>query len=293
MSKKWREDAILHPSWYKDFNFNHREGATARFVNIRQSAFTLAEVLITLGVIGVVAALTMPSVINTAQKMVLRNQFKRSYSLITNAINKTSYDLGYTPACYGWQKSKNSPTCAEYNDAGTCTKYTTPDGSSLPGDTWGNTSGCTEFYNQFIKEFNVIKTCSSNAYPDCIPDYKGIDEIRQADYDTDPSDPNYIPNYGEQATASGGCNYLRKNTINSQKAFVTNDGMIIFAYSGGYKFAVDVNGKKGPNKWGYDLYSLRMDAVEEGAPPIIKRGECNTVEEGGTSTTALLQNMSK
>ena len=47
------------------------------------------------------------------------------------------------------------------------------------------------------------------------------------------------------------------------------------------------------NKWGYDLYSLRMDAVEEGAPPIIKRGECNTVEEGGTSTTALLQNMSK
>lgn len=69
--------------------------------------------------------------------------------------------------------------------------------------------------------------------------------------------------------------------------------MIIFAYNTSYSFAVDVNGKKGPNKWGYDLYSLRMDVAAEGGSPIIKRGECSIVEEGGTSTTALLQNMSK
>lgn len=42
--------------------FTLTEGATlvVRFDNIRRVAFTLAEVLITLGVIGIVAALTMP-----------------------------------------------------------------------------------------------------------------------------------------------------------------------------------------------------------------------------------------
>ena len=42
------------------------EGAThvANSQNIRRAAFTLAEVLITLGIIGVVAALTMPNIIH-------------------------------------------------------------------------------------------------------------------------------------------------------------------------------------------------------------------------------------
>ena len=43
----------------------------------KKAAFTLAEVLITLGIIGVVAALTLPIVINKAQSMILKNQFKR------------------------------------------------------------------------------------------------------------------------------------------------------------------------------------------------------------------------
>lgn len=47
--------------------------------------FTLAEVLITLGIIGVVAALTMPVLINKHRSMVLRNQFKAAHSLLTSA----------------------------------------------------------------------------------------------------------------------------------------------------------------------------------------------------------------
>lgn len=76
----------------------------------------------------------------------------------------------------------------------------------------GNTSECTVFYNQFIKEFNVIKTCNGNAYPECLPDYKGIDQINQANYTTDPSDPNYVENYGELVT-SGGCGGLKKEIL--------------------------------------------------------------------------------
>ena len=36
--------------------------------NIRQKGFTLAEVLITLGIIGIVAAMTMPTLIGKYQK---------------------------------------------------------------------------------------------------------------------------------------------------------------------------------------------------------------------------------
>ena len=38
--------------------------------------FTLAEVLITLGIIGVVAAMTLPSLIQERQNKVLETQFK-------------------------------------------------------------------------------------------------------------------------------------------------------------------------------------------------------------------------
>ena len=46
--------------------------------------FTLAEVLITLGIIGVVAAMTIPTLIANYQKKVLENQFKKGYSTLAN-----------------------------------------------------------------------------------------------------------------------------------------------------------------------------------------------------------------
>ena len=45
-----------------------------------QRGFTLAEVLITLGIIGVVAAMTLPAVINNVQNKQLETSFKKSYS---------------------------------------------------------------------------------------------------------------------------------------------------------------------------------------------------------------------
>ena len=47
-------------------------------------AFTLAEVLITLGVIGVVAAMTMPTLIKNYQKQVYVTQFKKTVNFLTN-----------------------------------------------------------------------------------------------------------------------------------------------------------------------------------------------------------------
>ena len=52
----------------------------------KKPAFTLAEVLITLGIIGVVAALTMPSLIANYQKKVLVAQLKKDVNFIQNSV---------------------------------------------------------------------------------------------------------------------------------------------------------------------------------------------------------------
>ncbi len=54
--------------------------------NKRKFAFTLAEVLITLGIIGVVAALTMPSLIAKHQEKAAVARLKKAYSILSQAM---------------------------------------------------------------------------------------------------------------------------------------------------------------------------------------------------------------
>lgn len=51
-----------------------------------KSAFTLAEVLITLGIIGVVAAMTMPTLMNSTQGAQYRAAYKKGLSALSQAI---------------------------------------------------------------------------------------------------------------------------------------------------------------------------------------------------------------
>lgn len=51
-----------------------------------KKAFTLAEVLITIGIIGVIAALTIPALINKTNKKELETAFKKQYSTLQQAI---------------------------------------------------------------------------------------------------------------------------------------------------------------------------------------------------------------
>lgn len=50
-----------------------------------KKAFTISEVLITLSIIGIIAVLTLPTLISISQKKTLEVQFKKAYSLIMNA----------------------------------------------------------------------------------------------------------------------------------------------------------------------------------------------------------------
>ncbi len=52
----------------------------------RRNAFTLAEVLITLGIIGVVAAMTMPTLMNQTNGAQYRTAYKKALSAISQAV---------------------------------------------------------------------------------------------------------------------------------------------------------------------------------------------------------------
>lgn len=58
----------------------------------RKSAFTLAEVLITLGVIGVVAAMTIPTLIHNYKAKEMRTRLLRANSIIQDGIGRMVAD---------------------------------------------------------------------------------------------------------------------------------------------------------------------------------------------------------
>lgn len=51
-----------------------------------KKGFTLAEVLITIGIIGVVATLTIPSLVTSYRKKIYVTQLQRSYNEVSNAL---------------------------------------------------------------------------------------------------------------------------------------------------------------------------------------------------------------
>ena len=80
-----------------------------------RKAFTLAEVLITLGIIGVVAAMTIPNLISNINGAKYRNQFKKAMSTLSQAARMNQ-------AQFEWDYAGISSTCG--NNAQTQTPET-------------------------------------------------------------------------------------------------------------------------------------------------------------------------
>ncbi|MBP3924209.1 type II secretion system protein [bacterium] len=75
-------------------DFSLPEKLDCHFAGRRKTAFTLAEVLITLGIIGVVAALTMPILIENHQKRVVETRLQKFYSVFNSALRASVAENG-------------------------------------------------------------------------------------------------------------------------------------------------------------------------------------------------------
>ena len=109
----------------------------------KRFGFTLAEVLITLGIIGVVAAMTIPTLISNTNSAKFKSQYKKTLSTLNQAalMGTAQYDLDYaslTSACTaGTDKPDTKATmCALINGTLTgATYYATASAMKIPGTT--------------------------------------------------------------------------------------------------------------------------------------------------------------
>lgn len=115
-------------------------------------AFTLAEVLITLGILGVVSAMTMPVLIQKHNRRVVETRLKKFYSSINQAILMAENDFGDKRDWY--QDLKNSEIDGE--------------GNPIEG-----TNEAEKWFNKYIAPYMVIikkETLSDGAFLVYFPD---------------------------------------------------------------------------------------------------------------------------
>ena len=81
----------------------------------KRFGFTLAEVLITLGIIGVVAAMTMPTLMNSTQGAQYKTAFKKSLSALSQAItlNMALDDVNFSTVIAGTEGVTTKPTTGD------------------------------------------------------------------------------------------------------------------------------------------------------------------------------------
>ncbi len=173
----------------------------------KRFGFTLAEVLITLGVIGVVAALTMPSIINDIRNKQLHTAFKAAYSIFSQAmINMREEEgTGLRKAFATYDLSLHAYPRAE------------------------------EFYQKFYaySKLQVIGECK----------YSG--KIRNFNKTADA----YTSWAGKPSSGKESFDDLLSNGMCS--SILINAGQI--------NVAVDVNGTRGPNQLGHDIFYFKVD----------------------------------
>ena len=249
-----------------------------------KKGFTLAEVLITLSIVGIVAAITIPTLIHKYQEYSLKVQFKKIYALLQQALVKAEYDFGFSPKCYYWEVNPyGEAICRELNeDRSICIGgyVLASTGEPIPADYNGLFTDCNYFGRTISQNLKSVKICKTEPYANgCVPEYEGRDT-----YD------------GGSHIVSGMPIAMRKdNLMNSNYTMVLLDGTIIINAWGTegispQLFFVDINGKRGPNKWGYDLFPFKLYKSSGGGLKF-KEGT-GFKEAGGKTVNEMLEEIS-
>ena len=186
-----------------------------------KKAFTLAEVLITLGIIGVVAAMTLPTLIQNQQKRSLEVATQKFYSTMSQAVKKYMADEGV-------DDQRNTPLASDNYES-------------------GSSSEAIASIRNFITKYLKV-TQEYDPY---------VNDVFAQGYKTWNGEPL---DYGIYWV--------------DDRDYILADGTIIRICYVGYKtypapirLYVDVNGKKGPNRVGYDLWSMSIfydGSIDEG-----------------------------
>ena len=188
----------------------------------RKAAFTLAEVLITLGIIGVVAALTMPSLIAKFQHKALESQFKKSVSVVSQVILKTKTDMGLD------------------NLYSYCTAYSSAD------DHYYNDAEC---YKYMYKNLLVIES------PYAATPVNPQDAISKSNIKREEGS---IRTYNGKQTVTSDALAASGYPIFSTNLMPDGSFVDIQIRERNFIVGVDVNGEKGPNKLGHDVFLFTL-----------------------------------
>ena len=181
----------------------------------------MAEVLITLAVIGVVAAITLPSVINNTKNKELEAAFKKSYSNLSKAIQRTYWEDYYGSKMFD---RGNSDRVTFINNL---QKYYVKSSVCTNGETRCPTS----VFPMETFSLNASAKFMSENYKSYLGQHQGTD----------------FCNDGIIAVADGSFLYFDQSSQN-QSTF------------GKYFICVDVNGwMKKPNKVGHDFFMFQLD----------------------------------
>ena len=187
-------------------------------------AYTLSEVMITITVVGVVATLTIANIGYRIQERSRLSQFKAAYSMLETALANVTNERGNIYACY--MNMPSDADCEEYGLSQSICQLQDP-----------ATDQCDMFKQRFLKSLGVAHSC-----------------------ETDSVEEGCITN---QYTWPNGCQAF-SNPMKNNKAYILDNSMILIegaGYGGMNSFAIDVNGRKGPNKWGVDIFPFNIVAT--------------------------------
>lgn len=215
----------------------------------QHKGFTLAEVLITLTIIGVVAAITVPVIQKSFQDSSLKTGFKKSYSNIYQAFDKVTSENGQSYYnCHGTQLSTY------------------------------DTSDCTSFWTAFKSQLNIIKEYTGAVDGKNIPDYTGTDLI-----EAQGGHNNNTCTIGQVFRKN------QKTAWTLSDGSMLISGIDVFPAAGaGQYFILDTNGLKKPNKWGYDLFILNFFKKDASSPVTINDAICGSQEKDGYNISDIL-----
>lgn len=180
-------------------------------------AFTLAEVIIVLGIVGIVAEYTIPTLVKEFQKTSYSTSAKVIYAKFNSVLVKLAADSG----CVGDLK---------------CTGL-------FSGDT-----NSTNLGNALDDYFKIVKNCGTAASGGCFTNvYPNFDKTGTAtNYDADTTAYKFT-------TIDGMYFYIFNN--NDSCASVSNNRTNHLAQRCGY-ILVDTNGIKAPNTLGRDVFKF-------------------------------------